>query len=183
MKAHESGIATSFAEQLDDAIGARDRQRKRKQAVCAQQRTLVEGFVARAAAALELAAQAINKRAHDLRLDSPATIETKSDFKGNDTMSAIIRVSMTRPRVDRARYIPDRGPSVAYNWTLSTSVHIDHSAHAEHHFRIEAHRDGWWDGWGCDIPTPECNPAGLSLTSAGEDIARRFMAWFTRYLT
>lgn len=86
-----------FADQLDGAIDARDRARERKQSEYANHRLLVENFVAEAVAALGLATEAINRRALDLQIDMPATVETKSNFHGTDSMSVTIMVSMTRP--------------------------------------------------------------------------------------
>ena len=140
MKSHENDLAAGFAQQLDNVISERDCQRARKQTEYTKQRLLVENFVVRASAAISLAVEAINARAHDLRFDSPVRVDTTCDFKndtelelalGNDSMSATLTVSMTRARRDREREIPDRGASASYSWNLYTSVCVGNHGDTE----------------------------------------------------
>jgi len=170
----------NFASQLDSAIRQRKREHQRLQEDLAAQLTILEAFTDRAIAALRKAAQVIEERADALGFDSPVVVDGKAEV-GNDAVSARVSVSMSPP--SRAR----RGIQVrefSWNWSVSVYCSVDARDRRDGaSFRIEAKRGTWVDAWGCDIPTAECDPKGLTLESSGEEVAQRFMAWFTKYLT
>lgn len=182
MTARSAGLDAAFAEVLDDAISARNERHSREQAAQSMHLSLVEAFLARAAGALDIAATTIADRAERLGLDSPPEVHHRIDQQGAGTIAGHVYITMTRPgRIPDALGGPP--PSRRYAWTMRVSLYIEHGGAATSpKFVIEGHRDGWWDWWACDIPTAECNPAGLSLSSSGEEVARRFMTWFAGYV-
>ncbi len=180
-----AGSLPPLIHEIDGALRARDALKEWMQSEHAKQRQLVENFAAPAAVSLKLVAEALNSRARELRFDSPVTVESSYDFDSPKTVSATLRLLMTQSRRDRddqEMYSSRHGASVAYSWELHVFVSIDDPRQAtQPSFAIEACRDGQ-DAWRCDIPTAECNPAGLSLDSSGDDVVQRFMAWFVRYV-
>ena len=182
MTARAVDLEAALGNVLDRAISAREDQESRRQASHAKHLALVEDFVARAAAAISVATETINARADRRGLDAPTTVEKQTDQRVAGTIAASVTVSMTRPALVRDAH--GRPPaSRRYAWTVHVWLHLDGSGCATRpEFKIEGHRDGWWDWWKCDIPTAECDPAGLSLKTSGDEVARRFMVWFARYV-
>lgn len=172
-------LLEKFRSQIDNAVAERQRNDSNLQGEVAAQSAVVHAFVDRAKVALGKAVEAIQERAADLGLAAPVVVDGKVRA-GRESVSADVSVSMTPSNAESAagRQIP-----FDWNWRLSVDASFGNldGLHAPN-FRIDAKRGSWSDGWNCDLPTPECNPKGLTLTTSGEEVAQRFMAWFTRYL-
>lgn len=175
IKSHENDLAAGFAQQLNNAISERERQRARKQAEYAKQRLLVKNFLVRASAAVTLAVEAISMRARELRFDSPVVVETTFDFKdgahlalGNDSMSATLTMSMTRAAATENEKSPieEHRPPTAGTSTRRCASGITATPNAPA-LSIEAYREPLEDAWRWDcIPGSGCAGARFSSPAA-----------------
>ena len=170
-------LATAFGRTLDQAISHRNDQRRRFREEYARQGKSLSAFLARAELAMKQAVTAISDRSESLRFDGPAVLEVSTESKRDDQLHGTIEVQMNRPPR------PGADTPRQYRWEMTVSVLIKSDGRAVTHFRIYGQRDGWGDAWGCDIPAKVCDPSGLTLGTSGDEVARRFMSWFTTYMT
>lgn len=146
-------------------------------------------FADRAGAALKQAADAIMERAEALQCPSPVIVHSEAGFYDDEHEPrhwVNVTVSMKAPAKAPSMAAAIRGDVGTYSWFWRLSVHApagEINRRDPPQITIDAQRGSWVDAWNCDLPTPECNPKGLSLNSSGEEIAKKFMDWFTAYLT
>lgn len=169
-------MTTTFGAALDDAIERRNDERRRQKVRHSRQVEKMKELAARTEPAMAQAVEAINTRAEALSLTCPAGFEVRMDDGGGDTTVRVDVKVFLKKLHERYNREDD------YAWELSAWIYNAPDGPNSTGFSISADRAGWHDCWGCDTPTEECNPGGLTVESSGEEVAKCFLAWFTRYV-
>ena len=170
-------IQASLERQLDDALVDMRQRRAREDQQRAEIVAALERFLAAGESGLRAAVALIEERgAEALSLATPIEVNAEIQLAGPAAVarSAQLTVSIRRSGEN----------ATACSWSLLAHATPDTHGDVRASFHISGWRGRWQDIWSensADIRTPECNPRGLSLDTDGEEIARRFMAWFTKY--